>query len=49
MLIACMGMLYSKGSWDFMYYKELTFSSNLFFILLLVGAFTKRAQVPFSA
>jgi len=32
-----------------MYYKELTFSSNLFFILLLVGAFTKRAQVPFSA
>ena len=49
MLIACMSMLYSKGSWDFMYYKELTFSSNLFFILLLIGAFTKRAQVPFSA
>jgi len=48
-LIACIGILYSKGSWDFIYYKELIFSSNLFFIMLLIGAFTKRAQVPFSA
>ena len=33
-LIACIGILYSKGSWDFIYYKELIFSSNLFFIML---------------
>jgi len=30
-------------------YKELCFSSNLFILLLCVGSFTKRAQVPFSA
>ena len=49
LLISCMRLLYSKGGWNLMTYKELCFSSNLFLTLVCVGVFTKSAQIPFSS
>nr|YP_007026850.1 NADH dehydrogenase subunit 5 [Metacrangonyx ilvanus]CCI69553.1 NADH dehydrogenase subunit 5 [Metacrangonyx ilvanus] len=46
MILICICLMYSNGSWNFLLE---TVSSKLLMILLILGAMTKSAQVPFSA
>nr|YP_007026824.1 NADH dehydrogenase subunit 5 [Metacrangonyx dominicanus]CCI69362.1 NADH dehydrogenase subunit 5 [Metacrangonyx dominicanus] len=46
MLLICICLMFSNNSWNFMLE---TVSSKLLLILLISGAMTKSAQVPFSA
>lgn len=49
LLLMRMGMLLCQGSWRILYYKEFIEADVVFLALLSIGAFTKRAQIPFRA
>lgn len=44
-----MGFIFHMGSWNMNFYKELLNVNWTFAFLLIVGSFTKRAQIPFRA
>ena len=48
-LIFRIGLIIQLGRWRIVFYKDFTIISNYFLLLLCLGAFTKRAQIPFSA
>nr|UNA68662.1 NADH dehydrogenase subunit 5 [Leptocorisa acuta]UNA68675.1 NADH dehydrogenase subunit 5 [Leptocorisa acuta] len=44
------GWLFNLGSWHFLYYNFYLFDwSSILFVLIIFGAFTKSAQIPFSS
>lgn len=45
-LLLRIGWVLSKGGWNYLYYLRL---DNFIIFLLILGSFTKRAQIPFSA
>ena len=49
LIIFRIGFILYMGSWNINFYKELLNTSDIFIFLLIIGAFTKRAQIPFSA
>lgn len=48
-IILCIGYIIHLGSWNINFYKELLNLKSSFVLLLVLGAFTKRAQIPFRA
>lgn len=49
LIILRIGYLFRSGSIEIGYYPELALQENWVFLLLFVGACTKRAQIPFRA
>lgn len=49
LLLIAVGLVVSYGSWNIIFYKGLNSSLILAVFLVVVGAFTKRAQIPFSS
>jgi len=49
LLLLRIGFILHLGSWNINFYKELANTNPYFAFLLIVGTFTKRAQIPFSA
>jgi len=48
-LLFRMGLILQRGSWNIVFYKDIIIRSLFFPLLLSLGAFTKSAQIPFSA
>ena len=48
-LIFRIGLIIQLGRWRILFYKDFRIISYYFPLLLSLGAFTKRAQIPFSA
>lgn len=49
LLLIRMGMLLRQGSWSVIMYKEFLEVDIILKMLLVIGSFTKRAQIPFRA
>ena len=49
LLLMSIGILLNLGSWRIVLYKEFLQVDVVFKILLVIGSFTKRAQIPFRA
>jgi len=49
LLMLRIGLILHLGSWNMNFYKELINLSSTFSLLLIIGSFTKRAQIPFRA
>ena len=45
----CMGYIIHIGSWNINFYKEILNFKSHFTLILVLGAFTKSAQIPFRA
>jgi len=44
-----MGLILHIGSWNIKFYREILSFNPIFCMLLVTGAFTKSAQIPFRA
>jgi len=49
LLLIRIGIMLNMGSWSVVYYKEFLGVDNVLKWLLIIGSFTKRAQIPFRA
>ena len=49
LLLIRIGIMLNMGSWSVVYYKEFLEVDNVLKWLLIIGSFTKRAQIPFRA
>ena len=49
LILLRIGLILHIGSWNIKFYREILLLNPIFVILLVVGAFTKSAQIPFSA
>jgi NADH-ubiquinone oxidoreductase chain 5 len=49
-ILICIGIMFSKGHWTFNFLRNRTvLDINIFLVIIIISACTKRAQVPFSA
>ena len=49
LILLRIGLILHIGSWNIKFYREILCLNSVFSIFLVVGAFTKRAQIPFRA